>query len=311
VSLGARKCDVNRSGLPTSRRSLLACILASLCLQAFIMPSTATEIPVEVIILNAPPAVSGLALLDGWGPLFSGVDPGAETWLEAVIVDNNTISDMLLVRVTLFLGGRDGPESPEDHYTFTWTPGDGFSGDFLVPSACRAPVDMDGVGGTWRFAFQLSRTARSSPAWTCEVLARDEERSGTRRESFSVNEFTSVSLGTTSVSFSGAPGSTVPAVENPFQIQYLSNHPFELGVRATTFVGDRSPEFVIEPGAFSVSTSPETSGSSLSPTREVLLESGPGEGEIGLYIFVSVPDPFLDQDYSGKIIFDLRPGGGG
>jgi hypothetical protein len=79
-------------------------------------------------------------------------------------------------------------------------------------------------------------------------------------------------------------------------------------------VGVTRQEFVIDATAFSVDDdgnsgeNPEVGRNPLVLTnsRQVLSQLSPAvQAEMALYLFVQIPDPFYDQGYTGKIIFDM------
>ncbi len=273
-------------------------------------PASGIEIPINVLILNSPPRIVGIFLVDERRMSTSAVDPGIEFTVEAKVRDNNTVSDVTKLSL-LVSSGQMSPGTGEESYAYTWTASRGFAAaPYLVQPACRMPSNPDLVEGTWRFVVKLPRTATASRSWSCQVTVEDEENSVEGGTTFTVNRYISIGAGATTISFSGSPGSSVPAKENPIELNYLANHPFEVGGRATTFTGRRVSSFTLGPERFRVSRSASGDGGvSMSLERKVLLEGvGSGEGAISYHIFVSIPEPFLDQDYAGVLTFDFKPG---
>ena len=142
------------------------------------------------------------------------------------------------------------------------------------------------------------------------AIVEDEAESARMTGSFGVNKFASASLNTNSISFSGEPGTEVMT---GLFISYEANHPIEVGARASVFVGEEVPSFTLQPGDFCIDDdtsmgSPESGLPllTLSSSRQIFADELMGSGQIQIYVFVSIPDPFLDQDYEGNMVFDIR-----
>ncbi len=277
------------------------------------LPTGAIEIPIIAYILNAPPEVMSVTLLDDIGNPTASVDPGVAVTVSVVCRDSNTAADILGIRAVLFSAQstEGASDSPRDHYTLTWSPSQGFGGSGIRSSACRAPGDLDGAEGTWRFSILLDRSALAGTGWRAAVIVEDEAESDRMVITFAVNDFESASLTSNSISFAGEPGSEAVST---LSLYYQANHAIEIGARSTAFVGREVPSFTLEPEDFSIdddgdSGVPESGRPKLglSSTRQVFADQLEGSGQIDIYVFVSIPDPFLDQDYEGMIVFDTRP----
>jgi len=116
------------------------------------------------------------------------------------------------------------------------------------------------------------------------------------------------------ITFSGSPGSLVQADQNPILIRYGSNGNCDLGCWATSFSGTRRPEIVLKSSAFTIDDDPDPSAPTdpgaksltLSQSRQPFVTLLPAkEGRLQAYLFIRIPDPFLDQDYTGQLFFDI------
>jgi len=293
-----------------SRRAVS--VLAIMSILASALPIHAgTEIPIVVYILNAPPEVLSIVLRDDGPSPTTYVDPKTAFTIEVTCRDNNTAADIQSVRVILFSSRsqESASDSPSDHYTLIWTGQGGFQGDALDESACVAPTELDSAEATWRFRLTLEAEALAG-GWKMSVEVQDEAESDQAIKAFIVNRYASASLTTDYLDFSGQPGGEA---QTSVGISYEANYPLEVGVRSTTFVGVDDPSFTVPPEAFRVDDDPSSGQAEsgreiirLSGTRQVFAENLEGSGELTVYIFVDIPDPFLDQDYQGHLIFDVK-----
>jgi hypothetical protein len=273
--------------------------------------SSAIEIPIIAYILNAGPEAITVTLRDGEGDPVSHVDPGVAFSAEFECRDNNTAEDIASLALVVY-SHRSTPgaaDSDSDHYTFRWLNSSGFEGRGLNAASCDEPSDLSGAGGTWVFDFTLDRTAVAG-TWYVRATVADEAETDNIQRGFTVTKYLSASLSTTQVSLLGAPGTTVATEVSAI---YTCNHPIELGARATDFVGVTDPSFSLGPERFSIDDddSPDSPEEGLdmiqlSSSRQAFAGGLQGSGELPMFVFVSIPDPFLDQDYQGHLIFDVR-----
>ena len=273
--------------------------------------SSGVEIPIIAYILNARPEVLSVSLLDDRSAAASTIDPGVLFSIDVRCRDNNTAADIVKVTAVAYSSksSQSAQDSAGDHYTLRWSNSSGFSGFRIDSSGCRAPSDWTTAEGTWRFRARLGREARAG-VWTLVVTVEDEAQSASRTLSFTVNGFASFSLSSQSLEVSGDPGTVA---SSSLQVSYACNVPISIGVRGTTFVGKQVSSFKLEPGDVMVDDDPSAGSPEtgrpilvLSSSRQVLIDRLEGSGQIALYIFVKIPDPFLDQDYQGNLIFDAR-----
>ncbi len=283
-------------------------------------PYTASEdIPVVAYILNAQPEVLELYIGEGIGAP-NAVDPGSKFTIKVKVRDNNTIADVTRLRVVLYSpSSTEGSQDSEvHHYTFGWTSSAGFAnqggvGD-LFTGECAAPSDPASATGTWVFVARLDRSASYSSRWTLVATAQDESENGRAAGTFAVNAYTSMFLQATKVTFSGSPGSLVRADQNPIVLRYASNGNCDLGCWATTFSGTRRPEIVLKPSSFTIDDDPDPTAPAdpgarsltLSEARQSFVALLPAkDGQLQVYLFIRIPDPFLDQDYAGQVFLDM------
>jgi hypothetical protein len=295
-------------------RTIVAMLIMATLAGAMALPvlGTGIEIPIVAYILNAGPELVSVSLEDDVGQAASSVDPGVVFRFDVSCRDNNTAADILGVRLILYSprSSESSSDSSSDHYTMTWTSNGGFQGSYIEASDCREPSDMDGAEGTWTFGVRLARDALASPGWKCVAIVEDEAESSRRTLNFGINEFASASLDSSSIDFAGNPGSeSMTSVT----MSYDANHPVQVGARSSIFTGVEVSSFTLQPGDFTVddddsTSSPETGRSklTLSSSRQVFIDDLQGSGQLEIYIFVSIPDPFYDQDYQGNLVFDMR-----
>jgi hypothetical protein len=295
-------------------RTIVAMLISAIIAGAVILPvlGSGIEIPIVAYILNAGPEAISISVIDDVGHETSSVDPGVDFTIEVVSRDNNTAADILMIQIILFAPGssESSVDSPAEHYTMTWTSSGGFQGSGLEAQDCQEPPDMDGAEGTWVFGVRLAREAVASAGWSCLATVEDEAESDRITTTFGINEFASASLDSASINFAGDPGSEAMT---SVTMRYDTNHPVEVGARSSEFVGTEVTSFTLQPGDFTVdddssSSSPETGRPKLvlSESRGIFIDDIQGSGQVEVYIFVSIPDPFYDQDYQGKLVFDVR-----
>jgi hypothetical protein len=277
------------------------------------------EIPIVANILNAGPEMLGITVSSAGVP-GEWVDPGCEFEVRVEVRDRNTLEDIRGLRVVLYApssseGDGDGAS---DHYTFGWSRADGFENPggvgAVLEDMSSAPPDMTRGIGYWTFRARLERAALYSSGWTAVCSATDEEESARVETGFRVSQYGSLYLGSSTLSFSGQPGTLVSAEQNPIELRYTCNYRAKIRCWATEFTGVENGGMVLGPSSFSVDDDDDPGGHeegssflTLRSQRQVFAEGlGPGEdSSMSVYLYVSIPDPFYDQDYSGNIYFDM------
>jgi len=293
-------------------------ILAFIALALFHAPKRTlgdgVQIPIVAYISNARPEVLSLNILDENGQQASSVDPAVPFFIEVVVRDNNTIADLERIKITVFSpeSSADADDVETDHYTVSWQRSSGFTGGALVPSKCDSPDDLSEASGRWVFCLQLSETARASDRWVVRTSVVDETDGDSHTAYVEVNGFAQIGISGGAVQLSGPPGGQV---SSPLNLSYVTNYVLDLGAWATTFVGKESPEYALGPENFFIDDDPSTSPPEegidpvrLSSTRRPVVSGIQGRGSLLLYVFVDIPEPFMDQDYEGRLVIDVRAG---
>jgi len=299
-----------------SRMALL--ILAFIALALFHAPKRTlgdgVQIPIVAYVSNARPEVLSLNILDENRQQVGSVDPAVPFFIEVVVRDNNTLADLERIEITVF-----SPESSAhagdvetDHYTVSWQRSSGFLGEALVPSKCDSPDDLSEASGRWVFCLELSETARASDRWVVRTSVEDEADEASSTTYIEVNAFAQIGIAGGAVQLSGPPGGQV---SSPVNLSYATNYVLDLGAWATPFVGKESPEYTLGPENFVIDDDPSTSPPEegidlvrLSSTRRPVVSGIRGRGSLVLYVFVDIPEPFMDQDYEGRLVIDVRAG---
>jgi len=301
------------------------CMVVALCwtlwlsMLGSLTPGKGEEIPVVAYIGNAEPQILGIQVLDESAKPTNSIDPGSGFFLDILVRDNNTLADVARIRAILYSPSSSpgGANSEQDHYTFRWDSSgfanEGGVGSITVPQ-CSVPSDRTVAQGTWRFALKLSKNARQSAGWTILVRVEDEANLTQSSRALEVTSFVSLTIDASQITFSGSPGQVVAANQNPILVNYASNHIVNLACSCTQFIGVLDSHFVIDPSSFSVDDDPVHSQAQETGQAEVTLSTQRldilvglpiGTGSRNLYVFVSIPEPFLDQDYRGTMNFEL------
>ncbi len=291
---------------------LLAVYLALGASAIQVIADGGVEIPITFYILNAGPHVDGLEILDEEGIQTEFIDPGVPFSIQVRARDNNTAEDILNIKVVMYSprSELDADDSPSDHYTFEWVQGQGFQGVNLLIEDCISPTNLSGANANWLFRGRVNRTAWASE-WFVFVAVSDEEKEANLTRRFTINRYLYLGLSTSYLPIEGAPGGES---RSDLVLTYRSNHLFKVEVGSTTFVGKENPSFTLNPEDFTLdddeSTAPPEVGKPLlilSPQNQRFLDGLSGHGEVQIFVFVAIPDQFLDQDYQGSIYFDARP----
>ncbi len=270
-----------------------------LLVAAFVRFSSSIDIPINTTVLNSAPRITGVRVLD------QSVDPRSLFLIEVQAEDNNTLLDV--AGIQLRLSAASGTQLP---LVLLWTRS-GFEvleGDGEVQNtASSVPKDLKRSAGTWLFAAKLPGDARPG-SWQIQAIVSDEEASSEMVTMFWVNSYVSIAIARRSdLNISILPG----AVQGPTTVLalfYTSNQKVDLLARATPFVGAQDSSFKLESSAFSLSIEGGEPISLSAESRPILqgLKSG-RNAEARLLLSVTIPHPFLDQDYEGVITLTLRP----
>ncbi len=313
-----------REGFRLSGRRIyflaLTAVVMVLSMACSRIPSSAgEEIPVVAYIQNAEPEIISTGMVDEQGNPETSVDPASTFLLEVEVRDNNTMLDVETITVVLYSpeSTLEDPDSEVDHYTFQWTSA-GFSNPGgvgeIMHSSCQTPSEMTAGTGIWIIAARTHRLAREAEEWTVHATVTDEENQSTALSTFDVTGFISLNVEDSQITFSGSPGDTVPADQNPIRMTYTSNRYCKIGCWCTGFVGSEVDTVVIDPSSFSIDDDPyheETQETGMSPVilsgNRVEIYSGlsPGQEDEEVYVFIDIPQAFLDQDYLGTLSFQI------
>jgi len=294
--------------------------IAVLASSLWLIPLTRSEeIPIVANILNAEPEILGITvsspgLPGGW------VDPGSEFEISVEVRDNNTLEDIDGLQVILYAPSSsevDG-DGESDHYRFSWSSADGFRNaggvGAMVADRCTTPGDKTLGVGFWTFRAKLDKAALYSSGWTAVCYASDEEESDRGETRFPVSKYGSLYLDSSSLSFSGQPGTLASADQNPIELRYTSNYQARIRCWATDFIGVENGDMVLAPSSFSVDDDADPGGQeeglpflTLEAQRQIFADGlSPAEdSSISVYLYISIPDTFYDQDYAGSIYFDM------
>jgi len=267
------------------------------------------EIPIIAYILNSEPEVLSIEFEDVDLHPIESVDPEIPFLIRVTCRDNNTIGD--IDNVTLLLvspnHGESDADSPDGHYTISWRKSMGFSGYGVEPSLCSEPVNMSAAAGCWTFGCSLDGVALASGEWRVVVRVADENSTARMETSLRVNEFIQLWMSSGSLSLSGEPGGVVVS---PLNLSYVTNHEIEIDMSCTEFRGTEYPDIRLQPADFTVDDDPSLEEPDvgwapvvLSSSRRLIRPSIIGRGYLMLYVTVSIPSPFMDQDYEGRLIF--------
>ncbi len=285
------------------------------------IPATSSEeIPIVVNILNAAPELVDLSI-SIMGSEYGSVDPGMQFSVNVTARDNNTVADIDEIDLVLYspFSTEWGNPDPANHYAFRWRAGNGFTNPGgtgeIFGGISSEPSSLASGMGSWIFSVKMDKSAIHSDQWTLSARISDDEDEGSGTGEFTVNKYSSLYIDTSEISFSGVPGSTSPADQNPISIRYSSNYELDLACWATDFVGRERPEVTIGPASFIVddddSLEPPEQGANsleLSGSRKTFLggRSPAQDSGMNVHLFIRIPDSFYDQEYDGHIFFDLR-----
>lgn len=286
---------------PENTKAAVVSILlgASMALACFQIPwGRSIDIPVNATVLNSPPSLVGLHI-EG-----TSVDPRSMFRVRVTCADNNTVSDIDTIRLTM-----ESAKDPASAAAVVW-----HEGEFQVEagecsiyrSASEVPRDPSGPVGTWVFALSFPGDAPSG-TWSLKSIARDEINSSSRSILFTVNSYISVRLDKYGgINFQAPPGQIEAKTE--IRLKYTTNCGFELLGRCSSFVGSDNPSFELAPSAFSLSADsflPTELSDSLTPVASGLPLGR--DKPLILDLILDIPNPFYDQDYAGLITLMLRP----
>jgi len=302
---------------------LLVLVVLSLILGSpyllMLPPGTGEDIPVVAYIENAEPEIIAVDILDSSMSPTSCVDPGSPYFVDIQARDNNTLADIASLEAVFYSpqSSFGDVDDEQHHYTFTWNTS-GFhnpSGVGSLGSGCYGPNDPTLGTGTWRFEIELTKKALESTSWTLLVQIRDEANLSELPTTFEVTGFISLTIDASEITFSGSPSETVQSDQNPILLNYSTNQEGGISCYCTDFVGATDPNLVIPASNFMIDDDPdpfedvETGRAvlTLSQSRQDICDPlEPGSGTRNAYVFITIPEPFLDQDYIGTFAFEMH-----
>ncbi len=247
------------------------------------------------------------------------VDPNTAFDVKVEVRDNDNISDIEEVWLKVYENTKTQGDADDtrDHYTFKWVRAgddnwfevgpDGTSPyDHLVVASCSAGSDTENTDN-FTFNIKLGKTASPNNKWNVWVKVMDNASEQDNQEfsnKFDVNDYISVQLDDSTLTFSGSVGqSDVVPSEQPTTVTVSTNVNFDVKVKLS---GDWTG-----PRGGTIPMANTQAAQDASHTGEVVLSStyqavwssvGYGEDvQKDVYWFLDIPSPCLGDEYSTTV----------
>jgi len=168
----------------------------------------------------------------------SETDPWTEYYANASVTTAETFNDLLNITWVFNCTGteEDEGDNARSHYTFRWTPGEGFTEPTLTGhliSADCVNASLSASSGWFRLAFRFGKSADPT-TWTCKVTAYlNATNFGFKKSSpWTMNTYISFTFYPSSVYWTGDPGNlNISANSMPLNITVSSNVNVAIRVR--------------------------------------------------------------------------------
>jgi hypothetical protein len=297
----------------------IAATLAVLFLAAVAMPSLAyaasdeQPIGVNADVGSVAPTVTNVYVsAAAW-------DPWSYDNILVEVQENNTLATVSWVRITVFENDvtYNTADANRSHYTFTYTTSGGTwhengpdsGGQTHINAAACVAGSSSSTWDNYTFNIRLAKTSNPTVAWTIVAEAHDggTEDNVTFANKFTVNQYISQTLGSSSVSWTGInPGDTDVACGTfPAATTVIANDTWSLQLKmenATWISGANN--FAVSNGKF---YSANTIGSAVTFTTayQNLYTSQTYTAETGaskdLYFWLSIPGGQASGNYTNNI----------
>ncbi len=269
---------------------------------------------------NATPSVTQVQITELGDTPVSTLDPWTYYKVKVTVSDANTLGDIddVVVKMYTTAAGEGGSDNEVNHYTFkydatttTWSeigPDGTEPYDHLDTVGCEAPTPLTGESGTYVFKVRLAKVAEpsSSSGWTTKGIATDNDAaSGDNTTTFDVNEYISLTIDDSTLTFSGAPGDTnVAPTEQPTLCTISTNSNFDIDVKVSgDWAGATHGGSIPAANTKAAQDGSHTGEISLSMTYQTLWSNVDfGESvEKDIYWFLNIPSPQRDDSYTTTV----------
>lgn len=269
-------------------------------------------------VSNEGPSVTTVAITDMDGGAVGTLNPGTYYKVKVTVSDANSLQDIsnIVVKMYLEAKGETASDAERDHYTFKYTAGtptweetgpDPTTDSHINPAGCVEPSPLTAASGTYVFQVKLAYIAEPTTGenWTAKAIATDSDSaSGSNTETFGVNDYISLSIDDSTLTFSGAPGATdVAPGETPTVATVTSNNNFDIKVKlGGDWIGVTYTDESIPAGNTEVAQDAgKTTGVQTLSTSYKILWPNVGYGKDltkDCYWFLDIPSPCRNQAYN-------------
>ncbi len=243
----------------------------------------------------------------------SPVSPQAEFDFPCTVRDNNTLADISTVVLKVYLtdAGEGAVDAKENHYTFTFTAidnvwtetGPGPDNDHLITGSCTYPANLTLPSDNYKFVIKLSGAATpGTNTWTAMWIVTDDNSATDNNTGvFTVNEYISIGIDDTTLTFSGNPGAVdLTPTEQPTECTVTSNTNFNIQAKLSgDWSGATHGGTIGMDNTEAAQDAVKTSVKTLSDAYENIW-TGVGSGENvmeNIHWFLDLPVPLRDDVY--------------
>lgn len=275
------------------------------------------ELPADgtATVNNSTPSVTLVEIHTVGNGTITELAPWVYYEIRVAVSDANTLEDIDNIVVKMWTTvGEGGDDAVRNHYTFKYTAGtptweeigpDSETDSHIELAGCVEASPLTGTSGTYVFKVRLAYVAEPTTGtlWTAKAIATDDnEASGDNLTTFDVNDYISLAIDDSTLTFSGAPGAVdVTPNEEQTVATVTSNNIFNVNVRLSADWSGTEHGGSIPAGNTDAAQTEGKAGIQELSTAYVTLWPNVAYGESvakDCYWFLEIPSPCRDDSYT-------------